>query len=208
MLNTWWDAMQPELQVFYAIALTTSLLLVLQFVMLILGLDSDGDVDVDLDMDMDLDAGGDIGHGDAGVHLLSVRSLTAFFTGFGWAGVGALNSGWSVGAAILLALLAGSAFMAMVLGLLRTLIGLQESGTVDYRNAIGQVGTVYLPVPGAMERPGQVEVLVQGRLAVVPAFTRSPRRLERQERVRVTEILDANTLVVEPLDAAPPATER
>lgn len=204
MLNLWWDSMQAELQVFYAIALATSLLLILQFLMLLLGLDTDGDADVDLDMDV----GGDIGHGDAGVHLLSIRSVTAFFTGFGWAGVGALKAGWSLGAAIFAALLAGVAFMAMVLGLLRMLFGLQESGTLDYRNAIGQVGTVYLPVPGAMERPGQVEVMVQGRLAVVQAFTRSPRRLESQERVRVTETLDPNTLVVEPLDAAPSATER
>ena len=57
-------------------------------------------------------------------------------------------------------------------------------------------------IPARMQKPGQVEVLVQGRLAVVAAFTRADRRLENAERVRVTEVLDRNTLVVEPLDAA------
>ncbi len=200
MLDRWWNLMSLEHQVFYTIAIATTLLLVLQLVMMLIGVDLDGDADIGGDFDVDVD--GDIGHGDAGTNLISVRSVTAFFTGFGWGGVGALNAGWSTGAAILTALVAGIAFMAMVLAVLRGLFGLQASGNVDYQNAVGQVGQVYLPIPPSMRKPGQVEVLVQGRLAVVTAFTRSDRRLENEERVRVTEVIDRNTIVVEPLDAA------
>ena len=200
MLDSWWNGLNLAYQVFYTIALATSLLLLLQLLMMLFGVDSDGH-DADFGGHFEAD-GGDIGHGDAGTNLISIRSLTAFFTGFGWGGVGALNAGWSTGTAILVALAAGVAFMGMVLGVVRALFGLQASGNVNYQNAIGQIGQVYLPIPARMQKPGQVEVLVQGRLAVVAAFTRADRRLENAERVRVTEVLDRNTLVVEPLEAA------
>jgi len=85
---------------------------------------------------------------------------------------------------------------------MRFLYGLQHSGTLDYHNAIGEIGTVYLPIPAAMGGNGRVQVTVQGRLRVVTALTRHPARLENQSRVRVVDVLDENSLVVEPLAPA------
>jgi hypothetical protein len=190
-MESWWGALGTELQVFYAIAIATTALLVAQLVLLVSGVaGGEGELHGAADA-----------HGDTGVGILSVRTVTAFFTGFGWAGVVALEAGKTLGVAIVWAVASGTAFMLGVFFLMRGLYSLRESGTLDFRNAVGAVGTVYLPIPGEMAGPGQIEVLFQGRLQVVQAFTRVAQRLPNRTRVRVTELLDPTTLVVEPLEA-------
>ncbi len=191
-MEIWWSSLGAALRVFYGIALVTSAALVLQLVLTLFGLDGEGDVDLDTDLDVD-------GHGGGGI--LSVRTVTAFFVGFGWTGVAALESGMSLLPAIVLATLVGSAFMAGVFFMMRALYGMRYSGTLDYRNAVGTVGSVYLKIPGRMAGPGQVEVMVQGRLRVAQAFTHAEGELANQARVRVVDVMDQNTLVVEPLEA-------
>lgn len=188
-MELWWSDLDIAHKVFYAIAIATSAVLIIQLVLSFFGLDGDAEVDVDTDVE----------HG-GGMGILSIRTVTAFFTGFGWGGVAALEAGVGLIPAILLAVVAGAVLMGGVFFLMRTLYAMRYSGTLDYRNAIGEAATVYLPVPPAMSGPGQIEVMVQGRLRVVQAFTRAPERLPNQARVRVVELLDAQTLVVEPLN--------
>ena len=190
-MELWWGSLGTSLRVFYGIALGASVLLVLQLLALLVGLDHDGDA---------FD-----GDHDSGLGILSVRSLTAFFTGFGWGGVVAIKEGFGLTAAIVAALATGGALMAAVVAMMRGFASLRHSGTLDYANAVGNVGSVYMAVPGAMAGPGQVEVEVQGRSAIVQAFTRSPERLPPRARVRVVETLDQQTVVVEPLAAALPS---
>jgi hypothetical protein len=191
MLDAWWNSLETALQVYYGIAIVTTFLLLLQLALAMFGVDHDADFDADVGMDVH----------DSGLGILSVRSVTAFFAGFGWGGVVAIREGASVPMATTVAVLSGGVLMAMVVGLMRGLYAMRASGNIDYKNAIGAVGNVYLPIPAAMEGPGQVEVLVQGRLAVVQAFTRAERRLPNRERVRVVDTLDSQTLLVEPLSA-------
>ncbi len=188
-VDLWWSDLDIAHKVFYAIALATSALLVIQLVLSFFGLDGDAEVDTDVD------------HG-GGIGILSVRTVTAFFTGFGWGGVAALEAGVGLVPAIVLALVAGGALMAGVFFLMRGLYAMRYSGTLDYRNAIGEVGAVYLPGPASMSGPGQIGVRVQGRLCVVQAFTRAAERLPNQARVRVVGLVDQQTLLVEPLDTA------
>ena len=191
----WWSTLGRALQIFYGIAIATSALMLFQMVLMLFGMDGDGDFDVD-----DIDD-----HGGGGI--LSVRTITAFFVGFGWTGVTLLESGWTLVPTIVVSTLVGGAFMGGVFAVMRTLYGMRYTGTLDYRNAVGNVGNVYLPIPAAMGGPGQIEVLVQGRLRVVQAFTRAGRKLGNNERVRVTDLMDDTTLLVEPLDAASRAEE-
>jgi len=194
MIEAWWNSLGLALQIYYAIAIVTTFFLFIQLVLVLIGFDHG--VDADLDTDFDVDA--DVGHG-SDMGILSVRSVTAFLTGFGWGGVIALRQGLGLFAATVVATLAGAALMAVVVVLMRVLYSMRYEGSLDYKNAIGVVGNVYLPIPGDMQGPGQVEVLVQGRLAVVQAFTRSPEKLPNHTRVRVVDTLDQQTLVVEPV---------
>ena len=195
-MTAWWSSLTTALQVFYGIAIATSVVMALQLLLSFFGLDADHS-DADLQADVDVH---DLGHGGA-LGLLSMRTIIAFFTGFGWGGVVALESGLALVSAVAVAVGTGGVLMLAIFFLMRALYSLRYSGTLDYRNAVGQAGSVYLPIPGAMAGPGQIEVLVQGRLCVVHAFTRAAERIPNRARVRVIGVLDPQTLLVEPLDA-------
>lgn len=189
MIEAWWQSLTLTLQIFWTIGIVATAAIAIQALLLILGFDGDADLELDAD-----------GLHDGGGGVLSVRTVTAFFVGFAWTGIAALDAGWGVFAAVLAAFAVGTAFMAGIFFLMRGLYSLRASGNVDYGNAVGVVATVYLPIPPAMSAPGQVEVLVQGRLKVVEAFTRGEETLANRTRVEVTEAIGPTTLVVRRLD--------
>lgn len=188
--TVWWAALAGPDKVFWAIALFTSAVLAIQILLMILGFDGDADVDMDVDADIDHPDGGGV---------LSVRTITAFFTGFGWGGVVALDQGTTVFGAVVVATFSGGVLMFAVYFLMQALYSLRYSGTLDYRNAIGTSANVYLPIPPNMEGTGQVKVPLQGRLLTLEAMTRSETRLPNRMRVRVVDLVDTSTLLVEPL---------
>ena len=191
-MEAWWAAMATPAQVFYGIAFVSTAVLLVQLALMFLGF---GDFDADVDTD------GIDGH-DGGLGVLSIRSILAFLTGFGWSGALAYTSGLGLAASVLIALVVGGLAMSTVVVLMRFLYGLGEEGTLDYANAIGRVGSVYLPIPPAMAGVGQVEVQVQGRLRTVRAFTRGTERLENRQPVKVVGVVDQQTVLVLGLDAS------
>ena len=163
-------------------AILASLVLVVQIVLMAFGFDdTEG-----------LDAGD-------GLSLISFRSLTGFFGGFGWAGVLMLENGSSMVAATGVGFGVGLVLMASVAYVMKVLHSLKESGTIDFAAAIGEVGTVYVSIPAAQTGGGQVRVMVQGRLKVVPAYTKSSTSITSERKVRVIALVDSGTLLVEPL---------
>lgn len=202
-MTQWWDALRMDLQIFYAFGLLATLVLFLQFVMMMFfGL---GDHDVSGGHDVHVGGGhaggGHAGHGGAhadGLNIVSIRTVTAFFFGFGWAGVLAIKQGYSTLGATLIAIVVGALFMAIVYSLMSFVYGLRASGTVDYNNAVGLVGDVYVTIPAKRSGSGQVQILVQGRVRFVPAFTESDRDLTGGSKVKVVKLIDQNTLLVEP----------
>jgi hypothetical protein len=172
------------LVMFYSIAAIASILLVVQLLLTALGF---GDADVVDDFDVD------------STNVISFRSLTGFFGGFGWAGVVLLENDFSLTVAILGGLVVGGGFMMSFAYLMRIFYSLRESGNIDLRNAIGHVGTVYVSIPPSGSGSGQVRVMVQGRLQVLEATTTAADRIPSEHRVRITEVVDAATLMVEPV---------
>lgn len=190
-MGAWWGSMVFEIQVFYAIGIVSSLILLAQMVLVLIGFDHDlsaGDADMT----------GAAEH-PGGLHILSVRTVVAFFVGFGWTGVIALQNNLSLAATVILSVLVGGLFMLIVYYVMKSLHGMRDSGTLDYKNAIGKVGTVYLPIPPNRSGPGQIEIQIQGRLMVVQAYTASGQKIANHAKVKVVELVDPQTLLVEPL---------
>ncbi len=183
-INTWWGSLEGAYRVFYALGIISALALLIQVVLSVFGLDDLFDA-----------ADGD------GTSLLSMRTVSGFLAGFGWTGVIMIRAGYSTLAASIGGTVVGLLFAGILFMVMRVLMGLQHSGTVDYRNAVGVAGKVYAPIGAGLRKPGQVEVLVQGRLRTVSAMTRHDRDLPTLTRVRVVDTLDPNTLLVVPLDA-------
>jgi len=187
LMFEWWDAIQLERQIFYGIGIVSLLLLLLQLGLSLIGAELDH---------FDLPGAGE--HG-SGASILSIRSVTAFFTGFGWVGAICLNRGMSLPMSILVAVTAGAVLMFSTYFLMLGMLALQSSGTLDYKNALAQVGTVYSTIPAARSHAGQVEVMIQGRYVTAEAFTTHPKPLKPGAKVRVTELIGTSTLLVEPL---------
>jgi len=191
-MNEWWNALAVEQQFYWALAIVSSVVIAAQTLMLFLG--EAGDLADSGDVDM----GGPDSH-PSGLHLLSSRTLVAFLVGFGWTGVIRSGEGGEPAGTAVAATLVGIVFASVIIYMMRGLHSLRHSGTLDYANAVGEVGRVYLPIPPSMAGPGRIEVMVQGRLRVVEALTRSQTRSENRTRVRVVDQFDDTTLLVEPL---------
>ena len=129
--------------------------------------------------------------------MFSIRGVGAFFTGFGWTGAAVLAGGHSLTLAIISASVVGVSVLVGFVAMMRWLHGLRSEGTIDYKNAVGQVGSVYVPIPANRQGIGQVEVLVQGRMSTVRALTDNSQRIDNRTAVLVTGVIDERTLLVE-----------
>ena len=191
----YWIHLTPTMKTFVGLGAISSAVLTVQMILAMFGGDMDG-----LDADMDIP---DVGEGGAS-GILSIRTIGAFFTGFGWSGAAMLQAGHGTGAATFVGIIVGSIFMALIFYLMTYLHSLRQEGTINYANAIGKVGAVYLPVPPHLKGIGQIEVLVQGRLKIVQAITDNDKKIGNRVAVRVTELVDEQTILVEPLENESP----
>lgn len=185
-METWWHNLVLPLQLFYGTGIVAGIVLAIEVVLTLVGFNHHDLPDASVD------------HPDQ-LGMLSVRTITGFFFGFGWSGVIALKSGWGLPVALVVACVVGVGFLLGIYTLMRALFSLRSSGTLDYKNAIGQVATVYVTVPPGYQGGGQVEVLIQGRLQTIACMTASPTSLSPQSKVKVIALIDQGTLEVQPL---------
>ena len=185
----YWLNLDPAERTFTGIGIFSSLILSIQMGMVMLG----GATDMPEAEIADTGEGGASG-------IFSIRTIGAFFAGFGWAGAAMLQAGYSTGAATFVATITGSVFLGIVIYLMSYLHSLRQEGTLDYKNAIGNVGNVYLPIPPKRKGMGQVEVMVQGRLRIVQALSDNDKKIGNRVAVRVTETIDEQTILVKPLE--------
>jgi hypothetical protein len=64
----------------------------------------------------------------------------------------------------------------------------ESSGNLRLESAGGQLGTVYLPVPGANTGTGLVQFTLQGRTVELRAYTREPDALATGSAVLVISV--------------------
>ena len=151
--------------IYFGAAVVGGALLLISIVLALLGGDADADVDFDADLDLD--------QADIGGHL-SFRTVVAFVTFFGIAGMACSRAGLSTGVSLLVAVVVGSlAFWLVGLAMVQ-LARLRSEGNVDIRNAVGVEAKVYLTVPGARSGSGRVTVPIQGRSMQFKAITSGP----------------------------------
>ena len=178
------------MKAFVGIGAVSSAILFIQMLIVLAG----GYLDIpDLDFDI-----AETGEGGA-TGMFSIRGIGSFFTGFGWTGASVLDSGGSMTLAIAAATIVGLLVLFGFVSMMRWLQSLREEGNINYENAIGQVGSVYVPIPPNREGLGQIEVKVQSRISTVRAISDHPERLENRVAVRVMELVDDRTLLVEKL---------
>ena len=191
-INEWWDALSSPHQVFWFIAIVFTVLFFIQFILSLIGMESHS---VDLNAHTDINV-------DHEFSALSMRSIIAFFTFFGWTGVVVMNQNLSVWVAVTFASIAGLAAMFIVAYLMYKFSQLEQSGSLNLYHALDQQGEVYLPVPGNGKGNGKIHLKVDGRIRELDAVTDGD-SIKTGANVRVIEILDGNRLKVELMPEEP-----
>ena len=167
-------------------------MLVLQTLLMLIG--GDSDVDADLSPDVDVADGVD----SSGILFqLSLKTVVAFVTFFGLAGLTCLQSGMGTNATLLTSVGAGLAAFFMVGWLMSFLRSLQSKGNLDLRQAVGSSAKVYLRIPGKRSGFGKVTVAVGGRVVTKKAVT-SGDAIPTGAEVRIAGMVAPDTFEVSP----------
>ncbi len=207
--------------VFLFFAVLGSVLLVGQFILTVLGFVHDADLADEIPGDLDSDSllgelddatdalgdGADAGHhGHGHAHdstwlfgIISIRTLIAAAAFFGWIGLAAEGAGRTPVAQVIWGSIAGITAMVGVHYLLKQMSRLAEDGTTKIQRAMGQQGTVYLPIAANRGQAGKVQLKVQSRLLEYEAITSGEQRLSTGQKVRVVGI-QGSILEVMPLE--------
>lgn len=188
-IGGWWNELTLAKQLFYGIGLLAGLMSLLLAILAVIGMEHHDAVDVVGSSGVD--------HGGGGI--FSIKPLTGFFLGFGWAGGIALDTGWSLPAALAAGLAAGSVIMAVVVLMFRAIYAMKSDGTVQVQKAVGAVGTVYVTVAPLKAAGGQVTVNFSGRQETFAALSGAERPIASGEKVRVISLVDSRTVLVEAL---------
>ena len=73
-----------------------------------------------------------------------------------------------------------------------------SSGTLKMKNAIGQIGSVYLTIGANRSRIGKVQITVQGALRELEALTDENEEITTNTVVQVKEVTANGILIVSP----------
>ena len=213
----WWNSLEPAMKILWAVTLSASLVFVIQTVMTFLGAAGDSDFDINSDFDADapgdvadgsVDVGGgpdvgghDVDHPSTGMNLLTFRNFINFLIGFGWTAILLKDSVPATGLRMLIAIVVGIVLVAIVMLLFKWLTDMQQSGNINvYKSAIGCEGTVYLSIPGERSGAGKIQITINNAVREYEAVTDGP-ALKTGARIRVVEVVSANTLLVEEINS-------
>ena len=215
-MTEWWNSLEPAMKVLWAVTLSASLVFVIQTVMTFLGAAGDSDFDINSDIDagagdiadgsVDVGGGHDVGghdvdHPSTGMNLLTFRNFINFLIGFGWTAILLKDSIPQLGVRMLIAIIVGVALVVLVMLLFKWLTSMQESGTINvFKSAVDCQGTVYLTIPGERAGEGKVQITINNAVREYAAVTDGP-TLKTGTRIRVVEVVSANTLLVEEINS-------
>lgn len=186
-----WSEVGMFEQVFWVITIPATVIFLILLVLTVFGGDADTDIDVDTDIDSDIASGDYIPF-----QFLSLKNIVAFFTVFGWSGIGFVNAGLSYWLVILLATLCGILMMVLMATLFYFMSKLAESGTLKMKNAIGKLGEVYLVIPGDRGGMGKVQLNVQGSMRTLDAITDDAETIPTSSIIEVLDVIDDHILLV------------
>ena len=181
----WWQKLEGFELILWCIALLFSLLFLIQTVVsFFIGGDHS-----------DIDAAGDDGHGDA-TQFFTLRNMIAFFTMFGWSGLAAYKSGISNVWVTVIAVASGCLMVYLLYFLMQKAGKLKQSGTLQMKNAVSQIGETYLRIPAQRGGIGKVQLQVQGRFMELEAMTDDTEDIATGRPIKVVSTLNERILLV------------
>jgi len=196
-MQNWWEALSSFQQVMFIIAVPATLILIIFLILMIIGIDGTDAFGGDLDMDVSgVDSINDEPFSDiSGLRILSVRGALTFFSIGPWMGF-ILDKYLDTWLAGVLALLSGGLAAYLLALAFKASLRLENEGNIDYNNAIGKIGVVYLRIPASREGKGKINVTVQERYVEIEAITDDDDVIATGSNVVVVDVLNINTVIV------------
>ncbi|PKK98331.1 MAG: hypothetical protein CVV57_07450 [Tenericutes bacterium HGW-Tenericutes-2] len=191
----WWESLTSFQQIMFVIAVSSSAVMLIFLVLMLIGVDGsdfDGvdapDLDVDFLNDEPLS-------GIGGLRILTLKGVLAFLSIGAWTAylfVDVLGPIFSSLIGVVLG------FVAAYLQALayRAMMRLESSGNIDYNNAVGKTGTVYMRVPKLKSGKGKVTLVIQERYAEIDAVTEEEEDILPKTSIVVIGLLDPTTLII------------
>ena len=189
--ETWWGDMEKAEKIYWLFALPFTIVFIFQLILTFVGGGMDDVADsADHDVQYDHDHG-------IGFQFLSIKNLIGFFTIFGWTGIALINGGKSIGTTVIVSTISGSAMMVIMATLVYYMGKLTEDSTLNLKNAIGKIGTVYLKIPAERTGMGKVQVSVQG-FQTLNAITDEKDDIKTGMVIEVVDVINNEVLLVKP----------
>lgn len=184
----WWDNLSTFQQVMFMFAVPATVILIIFLVLMLIGISDDFD---DVDFDIQPESLANIG----GLKVFTLRGTLVFFSVGGWVAF-ILDDGMKAVWAGLLGIVAGAIGAFLMALALRAAMKLESVGNLDYHNAIGKNGSVYIRVPKKRSGKGKVNVTFQGRFMEMDAVTDDEEDIHSGLEIEVTGVLNESTVIV------------
>lgn len=188
----WWEGLNTFQQVMFAIAVPSTIIMIVLLILMLIGLDNDAadgfDINVDSINDEPLASFG-------GLKIFTLRGVLAFFSVGGWVSflISPSLNNWIAG---LIGFVSGL-IAAFILAIsLRAALKLEAEGNLNYINTIGKIGTVYIRIPKNKTGKGKITVTAQERFLEVDAVTEDDEDIKTGMAVEIVSLNDESTVVV------------
>ena len=180
----WFSNLEFLPKFYWIIALIGSLIFVFIMITTFLGVDDADDFD-----DIDSDTGMEF-------QFITFKNLIGFFTIFGWSGIACIDANLSSSLTIVISLVCGLLMMTIMTAMFHYMKKLNDSGTLNYENAIGAIGEVYLTIGANRSKMGKVHIRVQGSLRELEALSDSFGELKSGTIIKVIDVTSNGVLIV------------
>ena len=195
-MTEWWTSLDLFMKILWCIAIASSLIFIIETVLTFIG----ADVEMDMDTDFDMPDGGF--EGDPSMNLYTFRNLVNFLLGMSWTAILLQEQIASKALLMIISFAVGALLVFAVMMLFKGLSKMQQRGNIDvYRSAVGCSGRVYLTVPAERKGAGKVQININNAVREYDALTDSEDDLKTGTSIKVTEVLDTNTLLVEEINS-------
>ena len=185
----WFSSLELFAKIYWSIALVGSIIFLINIVLAFAGGDTTSDLD-GLDSEIDADTG-------IGFQFITFKNLIGFFTLFGWSGVACIDAGLSMPLTLIISTICGLIMMTIMAAMFYYMKKLDHSGTLDYKNAVGKIGEVYLTIGANRSKMGKVHVRVQDALRELEALTDAETDLKSGSIITVKDVTENGILIVE-----------
>jgi hypothetical protein len=191
----WWQSLSLFEQISFITAVSATFVMLVFLVLMLIGVDGsdfDGidvpEIDTDFLNDEPISAIG-------GLRIFTIKGALAFLSIGGWIAyifAGLLGPLLS----ILLGAIFGSVAAVLQAMAFKAMMKLEVAGNLDYKNAIGKTGTVYMRVPKDKSGKGKITVVIQERYAEIDAITEDLEDILPKSTIEIIGLYDETTLLV------------